>query len=120
MAIIGVLIVAQFQRPLDEQDAIRQVTKFCIFASGILITLSSVILACTNIPREIENRVIYTVVTKPTSRLEILMGKIAGFAARSRPSKRETPPPPSTGRRTRPPRLTSMERAAGAGSPGNP
>lgn len=81
LAILGVLVVAQFQRPLDEQDAIRQVTKFCIFASGILITISAVILACTNLPREIENRVIYTVVTKPTSRLEILLGKIAGFAA---------------------------------------
>jgi len=80
LAIIGVLVVAQFQRPLDEQDAIRQVMKFCIFASGILITLSTVILACTNLPREIDNRVIYTVVTKPASRLEILLGKIFGFS----------------------------------------
>ena len=83
LAIIGVLIVSQFQRPLDEQDAIRQVTKFCIFSAGILVTIASVILACTNLPREIENRVIYTIVTKPISRLEILLGKIAGFAGTS-------------------------------------
>ena len=83
LAIIGVLVVSQFQRPLDDQDAIRQVTKFCIFSAGILVTLASVILACTNLPREIENRVIYTIVTKPISRLEILLGKIAGFAGTS-------------------------------------
>src|SRR5207244_1514439 len=29
---------------------------------------------------EIENRVIYTVVTKPTTRLEIVLGKVVGFA----------------------------------------
>lgn len=80
LAILGVILVSQFQKPLDEQDAVRQVTKFCIFSSAILVTLAAVILACTNLPREIDNRVIYTVVTKPTSRLEILLGKISGFA----------------------------------------
>src|SRR5436309_140046 len=80
VAILGVIIVSQLQRPLDEQDAIRQTTKFCIFATGLLVALSTIILACTNLPREIENRVIYTVVTKPTTRLEIVLGKVVGFA----------------------------------------
>lgn len=81
LAIVAVILVAQFQRPLDEQDAIRQTTKFCLFASGVLVTIATVILACTNLPREIDNRVIFTIVTKPISRLELLLGKIAGFAA---------------------------------------
>lgn len=81
LAIVGVLLVCQFQRPLDEQDAIRQSTRFCLFAAGLLVTLATIILACTNLPREIENRVIYSVVTKPTTRLEIILGKIGGFAA---------------------------------------
>lgn len=81
LAIVGVVLVSQFQRPLDEQDAIRQVTKFCFFATGLLVTIVSIIMACTNLPKEIENRVIFTVVTKPTTRLEILLGKIVGFAA---------------------------------------
>ncbi len=80
LAILGVVLVAQFQAPLDEQDAIRQATKFCIFTAGLLVTMASVILGCTTLPHEIDNRVIYTIVTKPTSRLEILLGKIAGFA----------------------------------------
>ena len=80
LAILGVVLIAQFQRPLDVQDSIRQTTKFCIFASGLLVTVAAVILACTNLPKEIDNRVIYTVVTKPISRLEILLGKVVGFA----------------------------------------
>lgn len=80
LAIVGVIIVAQLQRPLDEQDAVRQTTKFCLFATGLLVSVTSIILACTNLPKEIENRVIYTVVTKPTTRLEIVLGKIVGFA----------------------------------------
>ena len=80
LAIAGVIVVSQFQRPLDEMDAIRQTTKFCLFAAGLLVMVASIMLACTSLPKEIENRVIYTVVTKPISRLEILVGKIAGFA----------------------------------------
>ena len=80
LAILGVIIVSQLQRPLDEQDAIRQTIKFCIFATALVVTITTVILACTNLPREIENRVIYTVVTKPTTRLEIVIGKVIGFA----------------------------------------
>lgn len=83
LAILAVILVSQFQRPLDDQDAIRQTTRFCVFAAGVLVTVAAIILACTNLPREIENRVIYTVVTKPTSRLEILVGKIVGFSTLS-------------------------------------
>src|SRR5262245_8374175 len=80
LAILGVIIVSQLQRPIDEQDAIRQTIKACVFATGLLVAVTTIILACTNLPREIENRVIYTVVTKPTTRLEIVLGKVVGFA----------------------------------------
>src|SRR3954454_24142932 len=80
LAILGVIIVSQLQHPLDEQDAIRQTVKFCIFATGLVVAVTTIILACTNLPREIDNRVIYTVVTKPTTRLEIVLDKIVGFA----------------------------------------
>lgn len=80
LAILGVIIVVQLQKPLDEQDAIRQTTKFCLFATGLVVAMVTIILAATNLPREIENRVIYTVVTKPTTRLEIVLGKVVGFA----------------------------------------
>jgi hypothetical protein len=79
LAIVGIVLVAQFQKPVDEQDAIRQTVMICLFATGMVVTLATIILACTNLPKEIENRVIYTVVTKPTTRLEIVVGKVLGF-----------------------------------------
>lgn len=80
LAILGVLAVSQLQRASDEQDAIRQITKFCLFGTGLVVVIAVLILASSSLPREIENRVIYTIVTKPTTRLEILLGKIVGFA----------------------------------------
>ena len=79
LAILGVIAVALLQHPVDQQEAIRQAIKFCLFASGTLVTITAIILAGTNLPREIENRVIFTIVTKPTSRLEIVLGKVLGF-----------------------------------------
>jgi ABC-type transport system involved in multi-copper enzyme maturation permease subunit len=80
VAIVGILAVSQFLNPIDPQDAIRQTTKVCLFATGLIVTITAIILACTNLPKEIDNRVIYTIVTKPTSRLEIVLGKVLGFA----------------------------------------
>ena len=80
LAILGVIIVAQLQRAIDEQDAVRQTIKFTLFASGMVVTITAIILACTNLPKEIDTRVIYTIVTKPATRLEIVVGKIIGFA----------------------------------------
>src|SRR5688572_10514340 len=80
LAFLGVVVISQLQKPFDEQDAIRQTIKFCVFATGLVVAMTTIILACTNLPREIENRVIYTVATKPTTRLEIVLGKVVGFA----------------------------------------
>jgi len=80
LAMLGVVIVGQFQRPTDELEAVRALTKFCLFATGLVVVVTTIILTCTNLPREIENRVIFTIVTKPTTRLEIIAGKITGFA----------------------------------------
>jgi ABC-type transport system involved in multi-copper enzyme maturation permease subunit len=79
LAILGVIAVSLLQHATDPQEAIRQVIKFSLFASGLMVTVTAVILACTNLPREIENRVIFTIVTKPTTRLEIVLGKVLGF-----------------------------------------
>ena len=79
LAIIGVIAVTQFTKAADEQDAIRQMAKYCLFATSLIVIIAALILACTNLPREIENRVIYTVVTKPTTRLEIVLGKVLGL-----------------------------------------
>jgi hypothetical protein len=80
LAIVGAVVVSQLQNAVDPQDAIRQTTKICLFATGLVVTLVAIILAATNLQKEIETRVIYTIVTKPTTRLEIVLGKVWGFA----------------------------------------
>jgi ABC-type transport system involved in multi-copper enzyme maturation permease subunit len=80
LAIIGAVVVCQLQNAVDPQDAIRQTTKICLFTAGLVVTLVAIILAATNLQKEIETRVIYTIVTKPTTRLEIVLGKLWGFA----------------------------------------
>lgn len=81
LAILGVLAITQLTRPLDAQDAIRQTTRYCVFATGLVVVLTSILLACANLPKEIESRVIFTIITKPTTRLEIVLGKVIGFAS---------------------------------------
>ena len=77
---LGIVVVVQLQKPIDELDAIRQTIKASLFASGLMVTLLMLILASTHLGRDIESKVIFTVVTKPASRLEILFGKLFGFA----------------------------------------
>jgi ABC-type transport system involved in multi-copper enzyme maturation permease subunit len=80
LAIVGAVVVCQLQNAVDPQDAIRQTTKICLFTAGLVVTLVAIILAATNLQKEIDTRVIYTIVTKPTTRLEIVLGKLWGFA----------------------------------------
>ncbi|HQY89410.1 MAG TPA: hypothetical protein PK402_12230, partial [Tepidisphaeraceae bacterium] len=81
VAMLVVVGLSQFiVKSVDEADSIRQTIQFVLFASGFLVTIASVVLACTNLPRDIESKVIFTVVTKPVTRLEIVIGKIMGFA----------------------------------------
>ncbi len=80
LAIVGVIGITQFQRAFDEQDAVRQSVKICLFATGLVVVLTTIIMACTNIPKEIESRVVYTVMTKPVTRLELVLGKVIGFS----------------------------------------
>jgi ABC-type transport system involved in multi-copper enzyme maturation permease subunit len=80
LAMLGIIAVSQLSHPFDEQDAIRQTTKYCLFASGVVVVIATLILACTSLPKEIDNRVIYTIVTKPATRLEIVLGKTVAFA----------------------------------------
>jgi hypothetical protein len=83
LAMLGIIAVTQLSHPVDEQDAIRQATKYALFATGLVVVVATLILACTNLPKEIDNRVIYTIVTKPATRLEIVLGKTLGFARTS-------------------------------------
>ena len=80
LAMLAVLLLRQLQNPADEADAVRQTLTYCLFASGLVVVAVTLILACTNLPREIDSRVIFTIVTKPLTRLELFAGKVLGFA----------------------------------------
>lgn len=80
LAMLGIIVLTGIQKPEDQSDAIRQTLQFCLFASGLLVVISGIMLSCTNLPRDIESKVIFTIVTKPITRLEIVAGKIVGFA----------------------------------------
>ena len=40
VAIVGILAVAQFLDPVDPQDALRQTTKVCLFATGLVMAMA--------------------------------------------------------------------------------
>jgi hypothetical protein len=80
LVVAAIIAAGQFQKADDAQDAIRQTLNACLFATGFVVTLVILMVACTSIPREIDNRVIYTITTKPVTRLEIVLGKAMGFS----------------------------------------
>src|SRR3954466_16037597 len=47
LAILGVIAVSQLSHPPNELDAIRQTIKYCLFASGLIVIVAILILACT-------------------------------------------------------------------------
>src|SRR3954471_23533809 len=61
LVMLGIVALTGLQHPEDELDAIRQTLQFSLFASGMLVVISGVMLSCTNLPRDIETKVIYTI-----------------------------------------------------------
>ena len=80
LAMAAVLLLINLGNPLNETNAIAQAVGVCLFASGLVAIVVPLVLASTSLPREVENKAIFTVVTKPLTRLELLFGKLCGFA----------------------------------------
>ena len=53
---LGILAVSLLARPADEMDAIRQTITYSLFASSVVVVIAAVLLAATNLPKEIESR----------------------------------------------------------------
>jgi hypothetical protein len=65
----------------DEPDARVKMTLVVFFQVVVLLCISGVILlSATSLPYEIEDKTIYGILSKPVSRLKIIVGKITGFA----------------------------------------
>lgn len=78
---ILILIVSPFIPTTDEADARVKIMLVVFFQVVVLLCIvGMVFLSATSIPHEIEDRTIYGILSKPVSRLKIVVGKITGFA----------------------------------------
>ena len=84
---VGLLILVPFLfrnvwmshiRPADEFRNLVAVSSFAIM---ILILITALLLASFSIPNDIKNQTIYTVVTKPVQRFEVVLGRFFGYTA---------------------------------------
>ncbi|MCR4321324.1 MAG: ABC transporter permease subunit [Candidatus Brocadiaceae bacterium] len=78
---ILIIIVSPFIPTTDEPDAQVKMMLVVFFQVVVLLCIVGVIfLSATSLPHEIEDRTIYGILSKPVSRLKIVVGKITGFA----------------------------------------
>lgn len=78
---ILIIIVSPFIPTTDEPDARVKMMLVVFFQVVVLLCIVGVIiLSATSLPHEIEDRTIYGILSKPVSRLKIVVGKITGFA----------------------------------------
>lgn len=80
---LGILIMAVLPviPTTDEPDAGVKMILVVFFQVVVLLCISGVILlSATSLPYEIEDKTIYGILSKPVSRLKVIVGKITGFA----------------------------------------
>lgn len=63
------------------EDEIRLTLDVTAFASTLLLLVPAVIISSFRIPDDIKQQTIYTIVTKPVERFEIVLGRFLGFGA---------------------------------------
>jgi hypothetical protein len=61
------------------EDEIRLTLDVTAFASTLLLLVPAVIVSAFRIPDDIKQQTIYTIVTKPVERFEIVLGRFLGF-----------------------------------------
>ncbi len=78
---IFIMAVSPVIPTMDEHDAQVKILFVVFFQVVMLLCMVGVILlSATSLPYEIEDRTIYGILSKPVSRLKIIVGKIGGFA----------------------------------------
>lgn len=78
-AMLLTLAFGLFQHSFNEVGDIHQTTETCIRVTSALTLLLVILLSAFSFPREFESRTIYSLVTKPITRLEIFLGKLMGL-----------------------------------------
>lgn len=74
-----VLFASWFITTEKKDDQWRQYVNLVFFVVSAMVLVMSGILACFSLPTDIKQQTIYTVVTKPVQKLEIVLGRIIGI-----------------------------------------
>lgn len=70
-----------FLQPSREAELSRLYVGTLMLLSSILLTFTIVILAPISLPNDIRQQTIFTIVSKPTRRLELVWGRVLGYMA---------------------------------------
>ena len=78
--IFGLLLIGTsgFMAQLSFQQEFQVLKDVSLGAMSIFISLLAIVATARLLPQEMEDRTIYTILAKPVSRLEYLLGKLAG------------------------------------------
>jgi len=79
LVIFGSSFVSSFLDPTSETDIdLKLIKDICVTAIAIFGVLIAIYISASVVPNEIENKVIYTVLSKPVGRMQYLLGKFVG------------------------------------------
>jgi len=79
LVIFGSSFISSFLDPSSETDIdLKLIKDICVAAISIFGVLIAVYISASVVPNEIENKVIYTVLSKPVGRMQYLLGKFMG------------------------------------------
>lgn len=79
LVIFGSSFISSFLDPTAETDIdLKLIKDICVTAISIFGVLITIYISASVVPNEIENKVIYTVLSKPVGRLQYLLGKFLG------------------------------------------
>jgi hypothetical protein len=77
--LIVFLFPAKWFFPIKPEDELRSTVAISSLAMNVLLLFTAALLAAFSIPNDIKNQNIYTVVTKPVERFEIVLGRFVGY-----------------------------------------
>ncbi|WP_153557802.1 ABC transporter permease [Roseimaritima sediminicola] len=78
---VVILLFAGWYLNPKSDDPAQLYISFVLTATNYLILLLALFISCFSIPADIQNKTLYTIVTKPVRPTEIVLGRIFGFAA---------------------------------------
>lgn len=79
LVIFGSSFISSFLDPSSETDVdLKLIKDICVTAIAIFGVLITIYVSASVVPGEVENKVIYTILSKPVRRIQYLLGKFLG------------------------------------------